>query len=280
MDRAAENATTNIQKTYLIRNLQKIEDVDGYFYRTHQTGSVVSYTEKGLVIDNQIALAPEAYNQMGKEQLRQKLDDITNCPTRQEREKYTERLLRNYDSDDFRNVATNYVERTMTPDQHDEFDRKINEMAVRRKDQFFWDTAPFQTTPQYRENIVAAEKGIASGNNIEILIQEQKMLDAAKDAGTISQQEYNQRVQEINGNLEEAKHARQIRKYDDKYVQISTTERNSIVDDYVKQRASGRTEKQWEQMRENLERQYKNIPEESRQQPNIRERFEVSEIKY
>lgn len=236
---------------------------------------MVNYTEKGLVINNQITLSPEAYNQMGKEQLLQQLDDIKHYPTQQERQRFVQKLLEDYNSPDFEGYASNYVEGTMTPEQQADFDRKISEMAVRRKDQFFSDTTNFKETPQYREMVKATENEIAGGKNVEVLNQEKKQVDADRAAGKISEQEHQAKTTEINQNMEEAKHAREIRKSLDKYVQNSSSTRESIGDDYVKQQANGKTEQEWQRTRNNIQAKFDSLPEDVKRQSNVQERFQV-----
>ncbi|CAF1589260.1 unnamed protein product [Rotaria magnacalcarata] len=267
LEKAITNAKTNAQKTYLIRNLQKIDDLDGHFYRIHETGSVVNYTEKGLVINNQITLSPEAYNQMGKQQLLQQLDNIKFYPTEQERREFINKLLDDYKSPDFEDYANKYIEGNMTPEEKLEFDRKITEMAVRRKDQFFSDTAEFKETPQYREMINATETEIAGGKSIEVLNQEKQQLEADKQAKKIDEAEYKKKMSEIN-------HSRQIRKCVDKYVQNSSTTQETIGDEYVKQRANGKTEQEWKQTHENIQKKFDNLAENVKQRPDVQANFQ------
>ncbi len=256
LDKAVEKAKTNEQKTYLIRNLQKIEDLDGHFYRVHQTESIVEYTEKGLVINNQITLAPEAYNQMGKEQLLQKLNDIKQYPTPEERNKYLQTLIDDYKSPDFEEMAKNYVNGTLTPEQQTQFEEKIKEMGTRRKDQFFGETAKFKDTPQYRDNLKQAKEAIGASGNVEVWTEKQTQLDQDKKDGKINQQEYQRKTEEIKQEIQKAEHARQLHNTIDKYVQTPASDKQKIVDEYVKKMAGGKNETQWAAEREKIQKQY------------------------
>jgi len=173
-----------------------------------------------MVINNQITISPEAYNQMGKEQLLQKLNDIKNQPSVKERTKLIEKLVKDYESEDFKDLAQKYVDGTMTAEEKTQFEEKIKEISVRRKDQLFKDTTDFKNTQNYRDNMTKTETGIAGGKNLEILKEEKSRLKAAKDAGTITEEEYNKKTNEIDQQMKEAERARSIKKAIDRYVQI------------------------------------------------------------
>jgi hypothetical protein len=173
-----------------------------------------------MVINNQITISPEAYNQMGKEQLLQELNDIKKQPSK-ERIKRIEKLVKDYDSDDFKDLAQKYVNGTMTAEEETRF---VKNMSVRRKDQFFKDTANFKNTDNYRDNMKKTETSIAGDKNIEVLNEGKSQLKAAKDAGTITEEEFNKKIKEIDQQMKEAEHARHVRKVIDKYVQTPEAE--------------------------------------------------------
>ncbi|CAF0999987.1 unnamed protein product, partial [Didymodactylos carnosus] len=251
LDKAVNKAKTTQQKTYLIRNLQKIHDLDGHFYRVHQTGSIIEYTERGLIVNNQLTLSPEAYNQMGKEQLLQKLNDIKLYPTEEERNKQIEGLLADYESQDFKKYVKDYIEGNMNDDQQAKFNNNIEEMAIRRKDQFFRDTAKFKNTPQYRESMkIEREKNLTAWK------EERIQLDTDKQSGKINLQQYDSKVKEIK---QKAERTSQLHKTIDKYVQNPSLDRKTIVDDYVKKHAGGKTEEQWSNTHTKLEDQYNEL---------------------
>lgn len=320
--------------------MQKIEDVDGHFFRIHETGSVVEYTEDGMIINKQVTISPEAYNEMGKEQLEQKLNDIKKCPNADQRKKDVKTLVKDYESDDFEELAEKYVQGTLTDEEKIQFDAKMQVMAVRRKDQFFRDTAKFKETSNYRENITNKETEIAGGKNIEAWKEEQRKLDEEKKTGKITTKKYDEKQKQINEGLKQAEHARELRKTIDKYVQnpdsefmnelnriktevLNETQRNQKIDDlvkrhrcpeltdyakdyasgninaeqqakfdveldkamrrnmfndYVKSRANGKTESEWQQTLENLEKQYDNLPEHAKEQEAVKQRFQVGRI--
>ncbi|CAF1289313.1 unnamed protein product [Adineta steineri] len=275
LDKAVKEAKTTQQKTYLIRNLQKIHDLDGHFYRVHQTGSIIEYTEKGLIVNNQLPLSPEAYNQMGKEQLLQRLNDIKLYPTEQERDKHITTLLKDYvsENDDCKKYAKDYVDGNMNDEQKGKFNNWVKEMAIRRKVQFFHDSAKFKDTPQYRKEIRNIETTMGGNKNVEAWHQEKNQLDADLNDGKIDQQQYNTKDSEIKQGLEKAKHAQQLRKGIDKYVQTPSLNKQTVVENHMKERAGGKTEEQWEKTCENLENNLNKLPDAVKAKPEVQQRF-------
>lgn len=67
---------TSHEKVYMVKSLEKIENRTEFFELISKTGTIVSCTSNGLNVDNNIHIAPEAYNQIGTAVIKDKLVQI------------------------------------------------------------------------------------------------------------------------------------------------------------------------------------------------------------
>jgi hypothetical protein len=154
----------------------------------------------------------------------------------------------------------------LNAEQQVEFDNKMKEMAVRRKDQFFADTAKFKDTPEYRESIGKVEAEMGGGKNVDAWRQEKRQLDANKEAGKISQEQYDQKTAEVDEGIKKAKYARQLRKTIDEYVQKPDADKEKLINEYVKNQAGGKTEADWQAEEEKIRKKFDKLTN-----PNVNE---------
>jgi hypothetical protein len=64
------------KKAYFIRSVNKIENHSEFFELVYQTKSNVVCTADGLVINNNIEISPLAYNEIGKQIFKDRLNSI------------------------------------------------------------------------------------------------------------------------------------------------------------------------------------------------------------
>ena len=77
MSKMVKEHATSDQKAYTIRNLNKIENPSEFFELINKTGSDVTCTADGIVVNNAIDIASEAYNEIGKVVFQDRLTQIT-----------------------------------------------------------------------------------------------------------------------------------------------------------------------------------------------------------
>ena len=77
MSKMLKEHASSDQKAYMIRNLNKIENPSEFFELIKKTGSDVTCTADGIVVNNAIDIASEAYNEIGKVVFQDRLEQIT-----------------------------------------------------------------------------------------------------------------------------------------------------------------------------------------------------------
>lgn len=251
--------------------------MDGHFYRIYTTNSVVEYTEKGLVINNQITMSPEAYNQMDKEYLQQKLDDIKHYPTQGERQELVDRLIEDYASPEFKEMAESYVEGTMTPEQEARFEKSLVDMGIKRKDQLFRESAKYISMPKDQVVIEQVIEKLTGSSNLSAWKQEKQQLEADKSDGKISEEDYQQKNEEITKKIEKAERASHLRKFAEKYCRDQSTSRDNIGDECVKQQAGGNTEKQWQEKHDKLQEAHDKVPDTAKDKQASQKKIQVGD---
>uniref|UniRef100_A0AC34QJ70 DUF4781 domain-containing protein n=1 Tax=Panagrolaimus sp. JU765 TaxID=591449 RepID=A0AC34QJ70_9BILA len=259
-EKAVKDAKTTEQKTYLTRNLEKIENLDEHFFRVHETGSVVVYSKDGLVINNVITISPEAYNQMGKEFLQRRLNEIKLLPTAEQRSEAVKQLAKDYNKPDFQDLAEKYVNDGLTQEQSDAFKQKMDEMPKHRKDQLFTNSAKYQNTENYRDNMGKLETEMSGGKNLEGWQQVKTDLESDLRNGKITQEQFQEQVADINKKIDEAKVIRSIRQTLDSAIDKGTSkDPNDILKDTEKKCGNGKTAEEWRKQEDKIQKQIDDI---------------------
>uniref|UniRef100_A0AC34F042 DUF4781 domain-containing protein n=1 Tax=Panagrolaimus sp. ES5 TaxID=591445 RepID=A0AC34F042_9BILA len=207
-----KEANTTQKKTYLSRNLSRIDNIDEHFCRVHEFGTVISYTENGMIIDNVITISPEAYNQMGKEVLQMRLNYIKLLPTAESRVDAIKQIENDYKTTPrFKELAQKYVNDTLTPQEKTEFKESMKEMPKHRKDHLFRETAKYRNIEAYRETMNQKEMELNGGKNLEQLKQDKINISQQLNSNQISKEEYNAKVLTVDENIKKAETFRKLR---------------------------------------------------------------------
>uniref|UniRef100_A0AC34PZL6 DUF4781 domain-containing protein n=1 Tax=Panagrolaimus sp. JU765 TaxID=591449 RepID=A0AC34PZL6_9BILA len=134
-EKTVKNARTTEQKTYLTRNLEMIDDLDEHFYQVHETGTIVEYTENGMIINNAVTISPEAYNQIGKNYYQNRLNEVKLLP-KEQRNAVLKELTKDFEPET-RNLTEKFVNGDLTENEQKKLEQDLAEISNERKAKLF-----------------------------------------------------------------------------------------------------------------------------------------------
>ncbi|PAV90986.1 hypothetical protein WR25_21481, partial [Diploscapter pachys] len=187
---------------FLIRNLYRIEDLEGFYDNMWRTESTVEFNKNGFVLNKNIPMGPEFYNQIGKEQIvKDKIMEKFHLANGRNADRSIESLMKGYD-DSLVDEAKRFAKGLMTADEERIFSERLVGLEQNRKKLLFEVSAEYKDAKNLLETTERAERELSGGKTLEEWQAEKKVFIANNN--TDNNPGYDQRVHELDQRIETA----------------------------------------------------------------------------
>ncbi|CAJ0948102.1 unnamed protein product, partial [Mesorhabditis belari] len=199
------------EKIFMIKNCYRIEDLPGFYTRMSNTRSTVKYNKNGFILNRNVELAPEKWNEVGRKDfiLGQLLE---RKETSADLDKSVKTLMEDYDPDLVED-AQKFVKGQLTEEEKKAFMGKLDALEQNRKDKLFQISADYKEATDLLGSTERAERDLAGGKTLEEWRIEKKELEARRDATTDPQarEELNREIADRQTSIEQAQKIRNDR---------------------------------------------------------------------